>query len=275
MATLAVEDGQLWYDVRGEGRPMVFLHGAWMSGDAWSAQYDRFAGDYRVVRLDLRGHGRSGATDRRRYSVDLFVDDLERLLAHLDIDDPIICGLSLGNLITQEYLNRHPTGPAAVVLGGPARSMPPVELPRALKRFGPPPGIATSLCLTGSKGTFRSMVRGIRLTTGGPWIAADPDVRSRAIEAAGDVPRAEFRKIYRALYRFEPPTLSHVETPALAIYGQGESAFVKRQGRQIVESVGRGAVESVPDAAHLVNLDNPAAFNDRVAAFLDEVGAAA
>ena len=115
MATLAVEDGTLWYDNHGEGRPLVFLHGAWMSADAWEPQVERFGDEYRVIRLDLRGHGRSGTTDRRRYSVDLFVDDLEALLDHLDVEDPIICGLSLGNLITQAYLDRHPTDPAAAV----------------------------------------------------------------------------------------------------------------------------------------------------------------
>lgn len=268
MPTLSVEDGQLWYGDRGEGQPIVFLHGAWMSGEAWNEQYDRFGGDYRVVRVDLRGHGRSGATDRRRYSVGLFADDLERLVAHLDLADPILCGLSLGNIITQEYLHRHHSTVAAAILGGPARSLPPVELPPELKRLGPPPGIATSLWLTGSRATFRSMLRAIRAATGAPWIARSRDVRARAIEAAGAVPRSEFRKIYRALYRYEPPTLSHVETPTLAIYGQDESSLVKRQGRQVIESVGTGAVASVPDAAHLVNLDNPAAFNDRMATFL-------
>lgn len=275
MAALAVDDGTLYYETHGDGQPLVMLHGAWMNGGAWDEQIDRFAEDYRVIRPDLRGHGRSGATDRRRYSVELFVDDLERLIAELDVEAPIICGLSLGNIITQAYLDRHPAEPAAVVLGAPARSLPPVEIPHTLKRFGPPPmGISTSLCLLGSKATFRSMLRGIRATTGTPWIADDPEVRSLAIEAAGEVPRREFRKIFHALYRFDPPDLSHVETPTLAIHGTGESPYVKRQGHQLVEDIDGASIEAIPDAAHLVNLDNPTAFNARVAEFLAEVTAA-
>lgn len=275
MASLAVEDGTVYYDNHGNGQAMVLLHGAWMSGDAWDAQIDPFADDYRVIRPDLRGHGRSGASDRRRYSVDLFVDDLERLLDHLDVENPIICGLSLGNIIAQEYLDRHPEEPGAVVLGGPARSLPPVDIPQSIKGMGPPPtGISTSLWLQGSKATFRSMLRGIRATTGSPWIAADREVRSRAIEAAGDVPRKEFQKIFHALYRFDPPDLSHVDTPALAIHGTGESPFVKRQGRQLVDDIGNASIEAIPNAAHLVNLDNPEAFNARVERFLADVGAA-
>lgn len=275
MASLAVEDGTLYYDNHGRGQAMVMLHGAWMSGEAWDAQIEPFAEDYRVICPDLRGHGRTGATGRRRYSVDLFVDDLERLLDRLDVEDPIICGLSLGNIITQAYLDRHPDEPAAVVLGGPARSLPPVDIPQSVKSLGPPPtGISTSLWLQGSKGTFRSMLQGIRATTGSPWIAENREVRSQAIEAAGEVPREEFRKIFHALYRFDPPDLSHVDTPALAIHGTGESPLVKRQGRQLVDDIGNASIEAIPDAAHLVNLDNPDAFNARVADFLADVEAA-
>ena len=276
MPALELEDGTLWYDERGTGRPLVFLHGAWMDGDAWEHQLGHFAPAYRVVSPDLRGHGRTGATAPRRYSVELFADDLEALLADLEGEAPILCGLSLGSMVVQEYLARHPDAPAAAVLGGPVRSMPPVELPRAMKALArPTAGIAASLSLGGPTATFRSMLQAIRAATGGPWIAADPAVRSRAIEAAGEVSRSEFRKIFRALYRFDPPDLSHVGTPTLAVYGTDESSLVKRQGHRIVDSVDRGAVQSIPDAAHLVNLDRPEAFNATIEGFLEDVGAAA
>jgi non-heme chloroperoxidase len=264
MATVSVDDGSVWYETRGEGRPLVFLHGAWSNADAWEPQVERFADDYRVVRTDVRGHGRTGPTATRRYSIGLFADDLEALAAHLDLEDPILCGLSMGNIIAQEYLDRHPDGAGAAILAGPARSMPPVDLPGSLKALGPPPGLGSTLSLAGSKTTFRSLLRSVRASTGGPWIAADPAVRERAIEAAGEIDTREFRKIYRALYDYDPPTLDHVETPTMAIYGRGESPLVKRQGRRVADRV-----EAVEDAAHMVNRDNPEAFNARVAGFLD------
>jgi non-heme chloroperoxidase len=276
MAALELDDGSLWYEERGAGTPLVFLHGAWMSGDAWEHQLDHFAEEYRVVSLDSRGHGRTGGTDPRRYSIELFADDLEALLAHLEVDRPILCGLSMGNMVIQEYLSRHPDGPAAAVLGGPVRSLPPVALPQSLKALtSPAPGLATSLSLGGTEATFRSMLRSIRTVTGEPWIAADPAVRSRAIEAAGELSRSEFRKVFQALYRYDPPDLSDVLAPTLAVYGRGETSLVKRQGQQLADSVARGAVQPIPGAAHLVNLDRPAAFNATVEAFLDETGAAA
>lgn len=271
MAALELEDGHLWYDETGGGPPLVCLHGGWMDGDAWQPQAARFADEFRVIRPDFRGHGRTGPTDRRRYSIDLFVDDVERLLSHLGADRPVLCGLSLGAMVVQSYLDRHPEGATAAILGGPLRSMPPLDLPAWLKRCGAPEsGIRTSLAVAGSKTTYRSLLASIRTAQGGPWLSTDRDTRSRAVEAAGEMPRSEFRKVFDALYRFDPPDLSGVAVPTLAVYGRDEAPLVKRQGRQIVGAVERGRAAAVPDAAHLVNVDNPRAFNEVVADFLRE-----
>lgn len=276
MAALPLADGSLWYDENGgSGQPLVFVHGGWMNGDAWTNQIEQFADEYRVITLDLRGHGRTGATDARRYSVELFADDLEDLLDHLDAEDPILCGLSLGNMVTQEYLARHPDRPAAAVLGGPVRSLRPFGLPTGLESvLSPVTGIQTALAMFGSRATYRSLLRSIRATTGQAWISVDPETRARAVDLAGEVSRTEFRKIFRALYRYDPPDLTDVSTPVLAIYGEGEADLIKQDGRRLVESIDSATLESVPEAAHLVNIDNPGGFNERVADFLTDVAAA-
>lgn len=262
MATISLDDGTLWYETRGEGPPLVFVHGGWLDGDAWRAQMDRFAEEFRVVTFDVRGHGRTGSTDRRRYSIDLFVDDLRRLLDHLDATRPILCGLSLGSMVVQSYLDRHPATARGAILAGPVRTMPPVELPATLKAFTSPlPAIAASVSTVGTTATFRTLLGSIRATTGGPWLAVDADVRAEAMDAVAAVSNAEFRKIFGALYRFDAPDLSHVSTPTLVLYGDRESPALKRQGDELASTVQDGHRVSIPDAAHLVNRDAPAAFN--------------
>lgn len=272
MTTLPIEDGTLWYEERGEGPPLVCLHGGWYNADSWRPQVDRFADENRVVTYDLRGHGRTGATGSRRYSVDLFVDDLERLLAHLGIERPILCGLSVGGMIIQSYLDRHPDGARGAVIGGPIQSMPPIDLPSAMKSFlTPMPVIAGMASTFGSAATFRTLLGSIRATTGGPWLTVDPAVRKRAMAALDDVSPDEYRKVFRAIYEFEPPDLSDVRTPILVLYGDQESPLVKRQGRRLAETVARGSWREVPDAGHLVNQDNPGAFNAACAEFFAEL----
>lgn len=270
MAELPLEDGTLWYETRGDGQPLVFVHGGWMNGQAWAPQVERFADEYQVITLDVRGHGETGATDPNRYSIELFTDDLETLLARLDLERPILCGLSLGSMVVQEYLDRHPDRAAGAILGGAVRSMPPVDLPPTVKPFvSPLPALATTLSLTTPETTFRSMLTSIRATTGQQWLTVNPDVRSTAMAAVGDVSRTEFRKVFGALYRYEPTDLSHVETPTLVVHGEQEAPLVKRQGRRLVSEVADGERLELGDSGHLVNQDRPEAFNAATATFLE------
>ena len=270
MAEFSLDDGTVWYEERGEGQPLVFVHGGWSTSAAWDRQVERFADSYRVITVDVRGHGRTGATDARRYSVELFADDLEALLDHLDVQNPVLCGLSLGSMVVQEYLSRHPHAAAGAVLAGPVRSMPPVDMPALAKPFvSPLPALAMSLATLGTENTFRSMLGSIRATTGGIWLALEPSVRSEAIDAVGDVSASEFRKIFGALYHYDPPELTGVSTPTLVVYGDEEVPLVKRQGEAVASEVDDGRVVEIAGAGHMVNQDAPDAFNATLAEFLD------
>lgn len=276
MARLELEDATLWYEVDGDdGTPLVFVHGGWMNGRAWEPQVEHFADDYRVITLDVRGHGKTGATDADEYSIELFADDLETLLGVLGIEDesPVLCGLSLGSMVLQEYLARHPDRAAGAILAGAVQSMPPVDLPMGFDSLlSPTPALTTSLSMTGPQSTFRSLLYSIRATTGQRWLSVDPDVRAAAMEAVGDVSRPEFRKVFDALFRYEPPTLEGVETPTLVVHGDQEAPPVKRQGSRIATAVADGRHVTLPESGHLVNQDRPRAFNDVSTKFVNGLG---
>lgn len=271
MATLSLDDGALWYDVRGDGPPLVFVHGGWQNSKSWERQVEYFADQYRVVTFDIRGHGETGATGSRDYTIDLFVDDLERLLASLDIENPILVGNSIGGMIIQTYLDRHPSGAQGAVIGGPSQTMLPVDLPAEMNPFlSPVQAIGQMASTIGSKATFRSLVNTMDATNGGTWLSIDSEVRSQALSFAGDVPRGEYKKIFSAVYEYELVDLSHVQTPLLILYGEQEAGQIKRQGEQIATTVSRGRYQEIPGAGHLVNQDNPDAFNATCTEFFAE-----
>ena len=81
-----VPGGELDYDVRGSGRPVVLLNSGGTDRHLWDAETDALAADHLVVRYDARGHGRS-TSPTADWS---FHEDLRAVLAHLGIERPTL-----------------------------------------------------------------------------------------------------------------------------------------------------------------------------------------
>ena len=85
----------LYYEIHGEGQPLLFIHGLGSSARNWEFQVDEFSKLYKVITFDLRGHGQSDKP-AGPYSMSMFAADVTGLLRGLGIDSPHVVGLSLG-----------------------------------------------------------------------------------------------------------------------------------------------------------------------------------
>lgn len=103
MPFLEVEpDIRLTYQDRGRGRPLVFVHGWGASGDVWDYQVLDLADRFRVITVDLRGHG-SSDKPWGTYDYPLFCRDLELLMNRLNLADVTLVGWSMGGHIALKY----------------------------------------------------------------------------------------------------------------------------------------------------------------------------
>lgn len=90
------------------GRPIVFIHGFSQCSLVWTRQMNSdLANRYRLVAMDIRGHGlsekpRDGYADSR-----LWADDVQAVIETLDLDHPILCGWSYGPLVILDYLRHY------------------------------------------------------------------------------------------------------------------------------------------------------------------------
>lgn len=101
MPYVSVDGTRLYYDERGEGIPLLFIHGLGSSGRDWAEQARRFAESYRVLRLDLRGHGRS-QRPAGPYHISQFARDVAVFLRKREAAPAHIVGLSMGGMIALE-----------------------------------------------------------------------------------------------------------------------------------------------------------------------------
>ena len=86
---------KIYYEIYGQGQPLLLLHGNSSSIESFYLQIPEFSKHYRVIAVDTRGQGKS-ADDGKKYTYDLFADDMNALLNNLNIDSANILGWSDG-----------------------------------------------------------------------------------------------------------------------------------------------------------------------------------
>lgn len=95
---LRVGDIELYCEIAGEGEPVLLIHGLGSCTEDWAPQIAHFSQGYKVIAVDLRGHGRS-TKPRTGFSIERFSQDLAALLDALETGPAHVVGISLGGMI--------------------------------------------------------------------------------------------------------------------------------------------------------------------------------
>src|SRR5262249_20807711 len=98
----------MYYEVHGAGRPLVLLHGAYMSVEsAFGKLLPAFARNHRAIAVDLQGHGRPADVDRP-LTYEGMADDVAALLRSLGVENADVFGYSMGGAVALQVAIRHP-----------------------------------------------------------------------------------------------------------------------------------------------------------------------
>lgn len=151
---VAVQGGEIFYEVRGQGAPVVLLHaGAQYDHTMWDGQVQALARLHRVIRYDLRGFGRSS----RPSGPFSPTADLLRVLDTLGVERAALVGLGMGSGVAINFALQHPERVDRLVLA--TLGAPPPYIPR-------PPGSADLASPEGREG-LRALRMPILLIAGG------------------------------------------------------------------------------------------------------------
>ena len=125
MATFDSGGAAIHYEVFGQGKPIVLVHGfaSSLQGNWVSTGWiEALTPIRRVVALDCRGHGESDKPhDPEAYAGDAMAEDVTLLMDHLGIEKADLFGYSMGGRISMQLLASHPERFTSVVLGGVGR----------------------------------------------------------------------------------------------------------------------------------------------------------
>lgn len=264
-------DIETHYIRRGDGPPIVFIHGMAMSASQWAPQIAALSSDYTTIAYDVRGHGYTGGSDIESYSVGLYAADLNGLLNALDIDNVILCGLSMGGCIAQAYAATYPEKVTDLVLSDTFTAAPlPLKgrLIFANLRFL---GLLDRFVRHTTLNRIQTWI-GNRLA---PGIAGDRARIQQVMEEAPTISHTEFRKIAQSVARFPQNDFdgAQITAPTLILHGENVPAVLRDMHRRTAEQLVNSPVMTgvIPDAGHASNLDNPTVFTAALAEFASSV----
>lgn len=231
---------------RDAAQTMVFLHGFGGRAAYWEYQLEHFQNDYRVIALDLRGHGYTDAPDEAagaRYDVPELVADIEAALDALQVPQRfILVGHSFGGALSSWFMDRHPQRVEALVMIASAVQFRLRTAGRMLLRV--PPAILT-------------WVRKILPYAG--------------FNAARLYPPAHvvYLQNRNALTRWDGADyLRRIRAPALVILGHRDALFSDVSYRQVARLIPGAEQVEIPVSAHQVMVERPDAVNRAIERFL-------
>jgi len=250
-----------------QGRAMLFLHGFSQCWLAWDRQLrSDLARDYRLVAMDLRGHG---ASDKPRGGYDdsrLWADDVDAAIRELGLGQPVLCGWSYGPLVILDYIRHY----GEDRIGGIhfVDGITKLGTDEALSVLAPEflalvPGFFSN----DAEDSVRSLSSLLRMcfaqspsasdlyTMLGYNVAVPPFVRQALFSRAFD----------------NDDLLPTIRTPVLITHGAADSIVRSSVVEQHRRAITHAQVDIMPGAGHAPFWDDAASFNRRLGTFCDEV----
>lgn len=244
------------------GIPLVFLHGFPFTHEMWKFQIEKFSASRRVISPDLRGHGESGVGDGQ-YTIELFVDDLIRILDHLEIQKVILCGLSMGGYIALRTAERHPERLAGLVLCDTKSEADANEA--KIKRAGAMQTVKTKGVEVFAGDFIKSVLTEASLqdTSEIRKFVLGLILKNSALGIAGALLAMAARVDTTA-------SLSKIHVPTLLLVGEEDRLTPPAASEAMAQKIPSAEIHRIPSAGHLSNIENKEFFNTQLAGFLQK-----
>jgi pimeloyl-ACP methyl ester carboxylesterase len=255
----------LAYSDRGAGLPLLFLHAFPLNRTMWTPQEEALSSRFRVITVDLRGHGESDAP-LWRYTLDQAADDVRALMDHLSLRQAVLVGLSMGGYILFAFYRRYADRVTGLVLADTKAQADTAEgregrfqMAQVAYRKGPAAIADLMIPKLLSPATVErrpDLVRTVRAMIEGNQVSG----------IAGDLMAMAERPD-------SVPFLGEIACPAHIIVGELDHATPPSDATVMAGRIPGARLTVIPQAAHLANLEQPDLFNRIVLEFASELAA--
>jgi pimeloyl-[acyl-carrier protein] methyl ester esterase len=256
------------YQSQGEGRPLVFIHGWSMSGRVWKYQAEAFSSSYRVILMDLRGHGESAGKEGP-FGFEEMASDISDLFRHLDLRGVVLIGWSMGaQAALQSFSLIKDRLSALILVGGTPKFIASDDFPHGLPQVE-------------GRGMAIRLKRNFTKTMGEFF---------HGMFGEGELGREQYQRIARDIVTGEklpePGTalatldtlvtsdlrslLPGIDLPVLLVHGSRDTVTMPDASRYMAGRMPNAALEIMNGLGHAPFLSRPDDFNSLLSRFLEK-----
>jgi 2-hydroxy-6-oxonona-2,4-dienedioate hydrolase len=265
------DNASLYYELAGSGQPMVWIHAGVADSRQWNNEFAEFARDFRVLRYDQRGYGKSVPV-AGEFS---HLQDLTALLDALGIQQPLVLvGCSMGGGLALDFALAHPESVKALVMVGSG--------PAGLALDAPDHPQEAAALQAGEAGDLELQAE-LEAQIWFDGMGRTPDqvnqtMRSLALDMNRTALGHGAQQLGTRLPNAKKPTikqLNKLKIPVLIIVGEHDLPYLHAAADYMLKHLPDARKVVIEDAAHLPNLDHPDIFQQTVRSFLSEGGTGA
>jgi len=243
----SVDGAAIHWTSKGSGPAVIFVHGWTCDESSWEGQVPAFSQRYRVITLDLPGHGKSDLPKDGKFSMELFARAVEAVRAEAKVDRAVFVGHSMGTPVIRTYALMYPARVAGLVLvdglvqiaGGPTAPRPAMVGAEGLK-------------------AREKMVRGMF----GP--ATTPELQQHILKMMLGTREAAADGAMQATWDPSWVRNDPITAPALGVYAARPLA----SRDAIARIFPKIEYHEIPGSAHFLMMEKPAEFNQLLTSFL-------
>lgn len=249
--TIMLQGAPLYYEVRGQGTPLILIHAGVADCRMWDAQWATLADEFMLIRFDLRGYGRSAYPDGPfAYHIDVM-----GVMEHLNIPQAHIAGVSFGGRVALDFALLHPSYTLSLFLGAPSIAGAPVS--ETVEVFGQK---EEELLEAGDLDAAAEL--NVRFWVDGPRRTpsdVDPAIRQAVFtmqRAAFEVeipPNVSIIKPLKTAY----DVLDEVEARTLIVIGDADVPSVLDAAKYAAATIPNAKLEVRHNVGHLVTMERP------------------
>jgi pimeloyl-ACP methyl ester carboxylesterase len=248
MPKMKVNDVRIYYEIRGEGFPLVMINGLGRNSDDWDPRLvEELSRQFKLVIFDNRGAGRTDISDRE-YTIKLFADDTAGLMESLGISKAHVLGLSMGGMVAQELVLNCPEKVSKLILcsthtGGLNVVQPSKEVIRML---------AAGVSIV-SKDEWRRIFLPLMFTS--DFIEKNPDFVEIVVQRffRHPISREAYTRQLIAIQDFNVhDKLQRIKVPTLILHGRKDVLIPPENGSILADAIPKAKLVYFENSAHVL-----------------------